>query len=731
MADYLPVEHVKEMLSSIKDGFLFERLAQELIAHRMGYTFSPSGGIHDRGIDGLDYCNEILSNAKSIYQMSIDKTPDQKIRRTVAALKKNGLEYSTLYYVTNQKVEDKDLIADKYFESDAINVRVFDLDWLAINVNHSPATQSCMKSYTSRNASAIGSPSNAFHVANYVSNPDLYVFLTQQIGESGEIEKTNERLIESLILYALRDTDPDRGALMSASEILGVVRSLLDFDMERVESKINKRLKSLSGKDRHRVNHHTNVNKYCLPYTTRLEIMADNSRDEARYAAFMEEAEAIIKKNLDGEAVIVKDVAGLLKTTLEKIFYHQGLEFSDFLLNDGGKDSFESNLATTVFEILNERNIVNAKDSKLENALILSIRDLMYGGSIQSKEYLRALSKTYQMLFLLKCEPKVVDFFQSMAGNMRIFVCTSILVPALSEIFLEPQNQRYWSLLKAASSRGVKLIVNDSIVSELDFHIKRSMHIYRNDYADQIDFYTNEAPALIDQILVRAYAHSRKEGRKGDYYEFIENFITPNGPDTQQELIDFLQNEFGIEFVTPAEIGAEIDHSDFEILYNELKIAKGSDEKARTDASLILTIYAMRDKFGERKSSLEGYKTWWLSSDTVTHRTISRLFKEKYPVSCYMRPDFLYNYISFTPAKEQVSSIYKNTFPNLLGVQISHHIPSEISEGIRKSIKEHSDQMDSRTSAKIRNLVDRLKSNPQIKYREELSSFFSAPKRKL
>ncbi|MNC44909.1 hypothetical protein D3C75_938350 [compost metagenome] len=136
----------------------------------------------------------------------------------------------------------------------------------------------------------------------------------------------------------------------------------------------------------------------------------------------------------------------------------------------------------------------------------------------------------------------------------------------------------------------------------------------------------------------------------------------------------------------------------------------------------------MRDKLGERKSSLEGYKTWWLSSDTVTHRTISRLFKEKYPISCYMRPDFLYNYISFTPSKEAVNTVYRNTFPNLLGVQISHHIPAEISGNIRHAINEHGVQSGSRTGAKIRNLVDRLKTNHNISYKEELSSFFSAPK---
>ncbi|MNG11605.1 hypothetical protein D3C84_951560 [compost metagenome] len=66
---------------------------------------------------------------------------------------------------------------------------------------------------------------------------------------------------------------------------------------------------------------------------------------------------------------------------------------------------------------------------------------------------------------------------------------------------------------------------------------------------------------------MRAYAHSLREGKKLSYHDFISNFITVNGTDTQQELIDFLQNEFGIEFVTHGEIDAPIDHADFETLY--------------------------------------------------------------------------------------------------------------------------------------------------------------------
>ena len=353
------------------------------------------------------------------------------------------------------------------------------------------------------------------------------------------------------------------------------------------------------------------------------------------------------------------------------------------------------------------------------------VREIIYHGSGKSKEYLRSLSKTYLMLFLLKCEPSIVEYFQSMASNMSIFVCTSILVPALSEIYLEPQNQRYWGLLKSARSRGVRLLVNDTIISELDFHIQRSIHLFETEYESNIDFYRDDVDELIDQILVRAYIYALKEGKASSYRGFIENYITPNGRNTKQGLIDFLHEEFGIDYIDKSELDVEIDSGEYQELVDKLTVAKKSEEKAKTDASLILTIYALRKIRGEEKSSLEGYKTWWLSSDTVTHRTVAEVFRGKYPVSCYMRPDFLYNYISFTPPIDAVEKVYQDTFPNLLGVQISNHIPRSISSSIRELIKDHSDKLDGRVKAKIRSLIDDLKTNPNLDVKDRLSGFFS------
>jgi len=725
MDDFFSSQDVKDILKLIDDGFVFERFGQEFLSARLGYQFLASGGIKDRGIDGLEYVSELEKNTKVVFQLSIDKSSESKIEDTVNKLIDNGIEFLRITYLTNRIVKNKDELIEHYIDTKNISLRVFDGVWIADNANNTPATQNVIKSFVNDHLRRFQKPGEGVIVHDYVKDPKLYVFLKQQIGKNHEINDLNNNLIDSLILYSLRDTDPEKDNFLSNEEIGNSVKGFINFEIERIQFKIIMRLKILTKKSNRRVNHHTDIDKYCLPYKTRMVILANNAKDISLYDSFHDEASQIIKKNLDAEGVHVRSIALLLEKTLEKIYYKQGLDFSDFLLNSGCDESFESSLTDTVDEIVDAASIVDKNRLKVKSALIMAIRDIIYHGSNDAKEYLRSLSKTYLMLFLLKCDPKIVDYFQSMAANMSIYVCTSILVPALSEIFLEPQNQRYWGLLKSAKSRGVRLLVNDAIISELDFHIQRSMHIYKTEYGINIDFYSNDAEELVDQILVRAYIYALKKNKATTYSKFLENFITLGGNNTKQELIDFLHEEFGIEYVAGDELDVEIDEIEFQTLVDELKIVKKSEEKAKTDASLILTIYALRRMHGEEKSSLEGYKTWWLSSDTVTHRTVADVFKNKYPVSCYMRPDFLYNYISFTPPKEAVDKVYKNTFPNLLGVQISNHIPSNISASIRELIKDHSDKLDGRVKANIRTLIDELKTNPNLDVKEKLSAFFA------
>ena len=119
--------------------------------------------------------------------------------------------------------------------------------------------------------------------------------------------------------------------------------------------------------------------------------------------------------------------------------------------------------------------------------------------------------------------------------------------------------------------------------------------------------------------------------------------------------------------------------------------------KALNDIRTILKIYALREKNAEMASSgIFGYRTWWLSKDTTTYRVVNEVLGEKYKVSCYMRPDFLYNYIVLGPNIKEVELVYQHMFPSLIGANISFHLPKELLTFIHDKISEHKGKNPSR-----------------------------------
>ena len=88
-----------------------------------------------------------------------------------------------------------------------------------------------------------------------------------------------------------------------------------------------------------------------------------------------------------------------------------------------------------------------------------------------------------------------------------------------------------------------------------------------------------------------------------------------------------------------------------------------------------------------------------------------------------MRPDFLLNYISLAPKKRDINDVYKEIFPSLLGVNISFHIPEEVSGTVHKYIKMHASKSPVRIKAAIRDLTDKLKTNPKLRNRKKVEHF--------
>ena len=542
----------------------------------------------------------------------------------------------------------------------------------------------------------------------------MFVFLRQQWDINRGKLNLHSILADTLILYCLEGTDSDKKIFKTEEELKNDIAKLISFDFKILMPIIKDRLRFLSTKPR-RIKYYSPEKAYCLPYETRIEIRDKNLFDSLLYDQFKNHTENDFNYFLSELKIITKGGFSLIEKTLNQIFHQQGLEFSDFITNKKNQHPYEKNLNEIINNLIDESS-ENPKNKELiKDAIILTIRKMVYNGTPEQNQFLMKLSNTYMMMFMLQCDPHICSYFQVMASKLNVYVCTSIIIPALSECYLPELNRRHWNLLIGARDAGVTLIINEPILFELAAHFRSISKIYYEQYENIEDIYLSNEEGIryINGIMIRAYFYAKHKGKIKNFREFINTFVDPYLKNTESEILIWLKETFNIKFISDTSLGITLNESEFNLLYESLKIEKSADLKAKIDAKIILTIQKIREKYNETDSSgIFGYKTWWLSKDIVTQKVVNQIFKDKYKNSCYMRPDFLYNYISLAPTKKQIDSAYTQLFPTMLGVNISYHLKPEVIKVVHDLIVEHKDINHARLVSSLHSLTEKLKTEP-------------------
>ena len=728
MSHSISPEVVEFVLLKINDGFLFERFAKSVLAKLRGVDFVPVGGIHDKGIDGLEYVFTPARQERYIYQCSIEKGAKAKLGRTIVTLKKNKVEFKRLYFVTNQRVKDRLNIEEEFSEAHDISVQIWDVDWFGIHINDNPAATDAFVAFQNSYLHEYEKPGKAYEILDIVHDPRVFVFLRQQWDVSRNNSSLDEVLADSLILFALEGTNPDKRIFRTRAEILERITSLTSFDPKWLHSTIEKRLKVLSAKPLRRIRHHRKEDLFCLPYETRVEIQLRNLSDNALYETFCEEARNQIDTKLREHSITLAEPYKLYEEIFHRLFKQQGLEFSNFLETGDGSLSVEKSLQAIIQSVVDDHGITDKSRHAVISILQQSVRQTIYEGTQEQLAFLRKLADTYRLLFLLQIDPQIATYFASMLLKLRIYVDTSIIIPALSEYFLEKRHRRHWNLLASARDAGVKLIVNDVIVTELASHFRRIRQTYQERFLQSDAEYVDDVAVLyVDDILIRAYFYAKLNGQVESFDDYLGNFVSLDMRNAGDELITWLNEAFGIQYEERANLNLNIDPQEVEKLYEELKKHKPSPEQARNDARQLLTIYAVREANNERSlNGVYGYSTWWLTTDTMSQKAFESVRGKKVDLrnSPYIRADFLYNHITLAPSKSQVDDVFQNVFPTVIGVNISYHIPSDIRSSIQQYIKEHSKLIDSpRLKAVLRDLTHKLKTDPAAWTKEKVELY--------
>ena len=271
------------------EGFAFEKFAQDFLSALEGRNFVPIGGGNDGGADGLHECE----NSRTYYQFTRQENHRDKLRKTVMRLINFGRLVRTIYYLSSRVIPHIDKEEDLLSEELDIIVKIRDRKYISSHINDSIGT---ISAYTNHLAvftqflENIARSDESF-TSSYVKDPSAFVFLQHEVTNRLGNRKLVHSLTDSMILWALSGTDPDKGLFMSEDQIREKIFDRFPWAQKLLKGHIRQRLEKLRTKDEagREVRWYKKEKKYCLPYETRLVIKDENQSDECLKINFIEE----------------------------------------------------------------------------------------------------------------------------------------------------------------------------------------------------------------------------------------------------------------------------------------------------------------------------------------------------------------------------------------------------------------------------------------------------------
>jgi hypothetical protein len=723
----LKLENIKPELVQIAldkvDGIAFEKFAQDFLSALQGRDFVPVGGVKDGGADGL-YDS---GNKRSYYQFTRQENHREKIRKTFERLKGFGREVKNLYYLTSRLIPHIDKEEDLLSEELDINVRIRDRKYILSHINDSIGTISSYNNHLSNYTIFLNSlnSGNVLRPSAHVSDPTAYVFLQHEISNRLGNRKIIHSLTDSMILYALSETDPDKGIFMSEEEISSLIYEKFPWSKRILKGHIKKRLeimrkKDISGRE---VRWYRKEKKYCLPYSTRQIIKEENQADEILQSKFIDEIKLIASGILDEDDGVYELISDVCLEVIHSVFEKQGLLFSHFISSEE-KNAEPLIVADCIDDILDRKNIPSRNKEKLRECIEETIRKTFYHSSPTQREYLATLSRTYVLLFTLQAEPRIIEYFNTMGASFRLYLGSDIIVKALSERYLDPEDQVARNMLKMSAQSGMELYLTECVLDEVYTHIRGTYYEFINYFSEIESHITRELARNSDKILIRSYFYAKDEGKVNGWKNYLGQFLTYRNigrPEGREELKKYLLSEYNLTFIDNHDLESVSKSKDVEALAGKLldNDDKKKEELAYNSALLVYGIYGQRSKNKEtNKASEFGLKTWWVTNQTRILKHTTNVVK-KYN-SYMMRPEYILNFISMSPGCENVRDSFTNIFPSVFGIQLGHRLKEDAFHKVMSDVQQWKEYEPGRITALMSDLSDRLKADRLKRYQNTL-----------
>lgn len=721
-------------------GTEFEQFFHAFYPAIAGIEFVPLGGVRDGGADAFQDGLILESQSKSnkhqtFYQASIQQDYRSKIKHTVHRLREFGRDPQVLHYVSSREIGNIDQHEEELTEKLDVLVKIRDRKWITSNINRSPQSISAFETFLRRNVSFLNEIGGNTLITGSVRIParTMCVFLGQEIERRRGQSQLLEAVTDSLILWALEDTDPEVNKLMTRSEIKQKIEAALPSAKQFIRNSFDQRIQVLTSKGNEtgrEVNWYRKDDKFCLPYKTRKIVRNENMEDEFLKLSVKNIYKFRAEQELASTDMISADqIADLAHRALELTFENEGLDLAQFLTGDNTEDQ-KFTIADHVDSALEQGEVQIAARPRAKEVTLAVLQQAFYKSSEEERLYYGKLSRTYALLFTLRNEPKIVEYFRGMSSNFVLFVGSDIIIRALSERYLSPEDQMTINLLAILKQAGSQLILTQTTVDEIQSHLAASDTEFFHDFL-QVEPYVDTTIARhASKILIRAYFYAKLDTLRKESPKSWKSFISQicayedlhSKSKSRRQVRHYLIEKFGFEYLDKDGLIGLIDQQEFEALSTRLGEIKPTPILARNDARQVLAVYGKRKALSEgHQANPYGYRTWWLTHETRVTQVTDELVS-KHGARYIMRPEFILNFIALSPTMAEIRTSFNTVFPTLLGVRLSNRMRDDVFHDVMNKAKELRSVDDARAQVMMSEMSNKLKGDNYKEYETELIS---------
>ena len=712
----------------------FEKFVHAFLSAIIGVKYLPLGGVHDGGADAFKDAGLYEgTQPNTFYQTSIQENHKAKVRHTVKRLRESGRDPRSFVYVTAQVIRMLDKDEEALTQETGVFVRIRDAGWIVANINHSNATIAAFVSFLKPHLAFLGNVGAATLIENpkHLDSRAVCVFLGQEV-ERRSRSKLIESVSDSLILWSLEGTNPDKGVLATRTDIVQRIEEVLPTAKHFIHGVLDDRLRLLSLKGNptgREVRWYKNTDQFCLPYETRQLVEQENIEDESLKAHVLSDFEACAQEL--AEDISPRMTAHIAHRAIELTFEGQGLELAAFLEEKAGEYE-ELSISDRVDEALQEERLTGKKAIVTKEVALVAIRRAFYESTEEQRRYLSKLSRTYSLLFSLRADPRIVEYFQSMSSTLVLLVGTDILIRALSERYLREEDQMTCNMLRVLKDAGADLILTQPVVEEAHSHLENTDWEFRNDFMETERYISVDVARHSPKILIRAYFYARlrplpgvdgPQGWRSFIGQVCDYGVLHDHPGRDQ-VRKYLSERFTLRFISTEDLEELVSVDGVRALADRLEEIRSEKKRvlAENDAKMILSVYGKRRAIGEEhKANPYGYRTWWLTYETRVRAATVDLVRER-GSQYIMRPEFLLNFIALSPTTEEVRRAYETVFPTLLGIKLSNRMREDLFHELMRNAKDAMSVDDARARVMMGEYSDRLKGDFYKRYEIELAN---------